>query len=48
LIIAKQRNGPTGELDLVFRKPIMRFESYVGYQKEPGEAVEDVIEEDLG
>jgi replicative DNA helicase len=48
LIIAKQRNGPTGELDLVFRKPIMRFESYVGYEEESGEAVEGVIEEDLG
>jgi replicative DNA helicase len=27
LIIAKQRNGPTGKVDLVFRKKIMRFEN---------------------
>lgn len=34
LIIAKQRNGPTGEIDLVFLKPIMRFESSVGRDEE--------------
>lgn len=34
LIIAKQRNGPTGELDLVFLKPLMRFESYVAREQE--------------
>jgi replicative DNA helicase len=28
LILAKQRNGPTGEVPLVYRKPYMRFESY--------------------
>lgn len=27
LIIAKQRNGPTGDVELVFRKKIMRFEN---------------------
>jgi replicative DNA helicase len=28
LILAKQRNGPTGEVPLVYRKPYMRFENY--------------------
>jgi replicative DNA helicase len=28
LIIAKQRNGPTGEITLTFRKEFMRFENY--------------------
>lgn len=48
LIIAKQRNGPTGELDLVFLKQLMRFGSYVGFEEE-GFAEEEgnVIEEDL-
>jgi replicative DNA helicase len=27
LIIAKQRNGPTGSVPLIFRKSIMRFEN---------------------
>jgi replicative DNA helicase len=27
LYIAKQRNGPTGEIDLVFLRPYTRFES---------------------
>jgi replicative DNA helicase len=44
IIIAKQRNGPTGAVKLVFRKNIMRFEncSTVGQWAEPslpGEAV---------
>ena len=26
LIIAKQRNGPTGKVELVFRKDVSRFE----------------------
>jgi len=48
IIIAKQRNGPTGELDLVFRKPIMRFESYVAREEEElGEEIDRVTEEDL-
>ncbi len=38
VIIAKQRNGPTGEVDLVFLKSIMRFESYVG--KDEGDFVD--------
>lgn len=28
LIVAKQRNGPTGEITLAFSKPFMRFENY--------------------
>ena len=28
LIIAKQRNGPTGNVDLFFRKESTRFESF--------------------
>jgi len=27
LIISKQRNGPTGEIDLIFKKDISKFES---------------------
>ena len=27
LLIAKQRNGPTGDVELVFRKSITRFEN---------------------
>jgi replicative DNA helicase len=29
LIIAKQRNGPTGEITLFFRKEFMRFENFI-------------------
>jgi replicative DNA helicase len=36
LIIAKQRNGPTGKVDLVFRKKIMRFEN-ASYASAEGE-----------
>jgi len=37
LIIAKQRNGPTGNINLVFRERITRFEnaSYAGGQEAP-------------
>jgi len=37
LIIAKQRNGPTGSINLVFRERITRFEnaSYAGEQEVP-------------
>ena len=37
LIIAKQRNGPTGSINLVFRERITRFEnaSYAGGQEAP-------------
>jgi replicative DNA helicase len=34
LIIAKQRNGPTGSVELIFRERITRFES-ASYAKEP-------------
>jgi replicative DNA helicase len=30
IIIAKQRNGPTGELTLTYLKQYMRFENYAG------------------
>ena len=30
VIIAKQRNGPTGDLTLAFLKQYMRFENYAG------------------
>ncbi|MCJ7777224.1 MAG: replicative DNA helicase, partial [Sedimentisphaerales bacterium] len=36
LIIAKQRNGPTGSVELVFRKQIMRFEN-ASYASAEGE-----------
>jgi replicative DNA helicase len=37
IIIAKQRNGPTGTVKLTFRKNIMRFENYsaVGQEAVP-------------
>ncbi|MFW6107911.1 MAG: replicative DNA helicase, partial [bacterium] len=34
LIVAKQRNGPTGTVNLTFRKSEMRFESWSGYRGE--------------
>jgi replicative DNA helicase len=30
VIIAKQRNGPTGEVSLMYVKQYMRFENYAG------------------
>ena len=30
LILAKQRNGPTGDVTLAYRKEYMRFENYAG------------------
>jgi len=44
LIIAKQRNGPTGSVKLVFRKKIMRFEnaSFVERESDFGELSRDV------
>ncbi len=32
IVIAKQRNGPTGDVDLVFRKDVGRFEQIIQYQ----------------
>lgn len=41
IIIAKQRNGPTGKVDLVFRKKIMRFEN-LSYASAEGEIKDGV------
>jgi replicative DNA helicase len=41
LIIAKQRNGPTGSVELVFRKQIMRFEN-ASYASAEGEIKDGV------
>jgi replicative DNA helicase len=38
LIIAKQRNGPVGEIPLTFRKEFTRFENSERKLSEPGEA----------
>jgi len=38
LIIAKQRNGPVGEIPLTFRKEFTRFENSERKQSEPPEA----------
>jgi len=40
IIIAKQRNGPTGKVDLIFRKKIMRFENASYASVEGGAEVE--------
>ena len=37
LIIAKQRNGPTGKVQLIFRKKIMRFENASFAESDEGE-----------
>jgi len=34
LIIAKQRNGPTGEVDLIFLKNYTRFDSLARVRQE--------------
>jgi replicative DNA helicase len=39
LIIAKQRNGPTGKVDMIFRKKFMRFENASQYTHEPADGV---------
>ena len=36
LIIAKQRNGPTGSIKLTFREKITRFESYSRVEEPAG------------
>jgi replicative DNA helicase len=41
LIIAKQRNGPTGSVELTFRKQIMRFEN-LSYASAEGEIKDGV------
>ena len=38
LIIAKQRNGPVGEIPLTFLKEFTRFETRARNVSEPGEA----------
>ena len=35
IIIAKQRNGPTGSINLAFIKDITRFENLAKYAEEP-------------
>ena len=35
LIIAKQRNGPTGDVALTFRKELTRFEDRAREEREP-------------
>ncbi len=45
LIVAKQRNGPTGTVKLTFRKNELRFESYSGY---PAEQMGAPVSEDRG
>ncbi|MBN2379190.1 replicative DNA helicase [candidate division WOR-3 bacterium] len=47
VIVAKQRNGPTGEVDLVFLKSLMRFESYVGREEDAFAPEEETEEMDL-
>ncbi len=42
VIIAKQRNGPTGKVELIFREKITRFENASHMEKQPaGEAFAD-------
>jgi replicative DNA helicase len=36
IIVAKQRNGPTGEVKVVFQKEFMRFENYLAGAEWPG------------
>jgi hypothetical protein len=41
LIIAKQRNGPTGSIELIFRERITRFEN-LSYAPAEGEIKDSV------
>jgi replicative DNA helicase len=45
LIIAKQRNGPTGRVELIFRERITRFEN-LSYAEEPAARFENVSREE--
>ena len=45
IIIAKQRNGPTGSINLAFIKDITRFENLAKYAEEP--ILEDNIDNDI-
>ncbi|NLI98477.1 replicative DNA helicase [bacterium] len=47
IIIAKQRNGPTGEFELVFIKNLMRFEDAISFRdsREDEDFGEETIEE---
>jgi replicative DNA helicase len=48
LIIAKQRNGPTGTLKLIFLAECMRFENRAGHElPEPPRPAEDEDGEDV-
>jgi len=43
LKIGKQRNGPTGSVDLVFLKPFVRFENYLPPEQYPEEPISERI-----
>ncbi len=40
IIIAKQRNGPTGRIELIFRRDLTRFENLEAVAEEPGDQEE--------
>ena len=43
LKIGKQRNGPTGSVELVFLKPFVRFENYLPPEQYPAESSSERI-----
>ena len=45
LIIAKQRNGPTGNVELIFVEKYTRFES-ASYAEEDASRFESIVQED--